>query len=419
MLRNVRLLALVGVVLVSGTADAAKPQTLDLTITGGKEDVGGAPIVVPITLAGSKRPESVLVQDAKGLTYPAQVAAPGLLAPLGATASGKLAAELHVLVPSLKAGEVLPLQAVFPSPVPTVTKGFAWHTSEAGTTDLDFAGRPVLRYVHLPYDDSTAEKRELSYKVFHHLFDLAGQRPVTKGPGGLYPHHRGIFFGFNKISYDDGKKADTWHCTRGTHQLHEKFLASEVGSLMARQRALIAWHGEDKKVFAREERELTVYHVPLGTMVDFASRLRTTGGPVKLDGDPQHAGVQFRADNEVAARTSKQTIFVRPDGVGEPGVELNWPGNKEQVDLPWKAISFVLGDHRFTVANADRPENPKPARFSERTYGRFGSYFVHELTPDKPLEVRYRFWLQDGQMTPAEVARLATGFTAHPRVVLK
>src|SRR5207247_2519955 len=175
------------------------------------------------------------------------------------------------------------------------------------------------------------------------------------------------------------------HCAGGAHQSHEKLLASEAGNLMGRHRLEIAWHGQDKEVIAREERELTVYHFPTGTLIDFASRLRTTGGRVKLDGDPQHAGVQFRADDEVAKATSKQTVFVRPDGVGQPGVEWNWPQQKDQVNLPWKAMSFVLGGQRYTVADLDRPDNPKEARFSERTYGRFGSYFAYELTRENPL----------------------------------
>ena len=62
-------------------------------------------------------------------------------------------------------------------------------------------------------------------------------------------------------------------------------------------------------------------------------------------------------------------------------------------------MSFVLGDQRYTVAYLDRPQNPKEARFSERDYGRFGSYFVADATEKKPVEVDYRLWLQDGPMT--------------------
>src|SRR5262249_13916931 len=146
--------------------------------------------------------------------------------------------------------------------------------------------RPVLRYVYKALDDSTKESREQTYKVYHHLYDPSGQRLVTKGPGGLYTHHRGIFYGFNKVTYDDGKQVDIWHCTGDTYQGHENFLAREAGPVLGRHRVAIAWHGKGKEVFAKEERELTVYRVPGGQLVEFASKLRTTDGPIKLDGDP-------------------------------------------------------------------------------------------------------------------------------------
>ena len=38
----------------------------------------------------------------------------------------------------------------------------------------------------------------------------------------------------------------------------------------------------------------------------------------------------------------------------------------------------------------DSPSNPKPARYSERAYGRFGSYFETDVTEDMPLNVKYR-----------------------------
>ena len=191
--------------------------------------------------------------------------------------------------------------------------------------------------------------------------------------------------------------------------------------MLGRHRLAISWHGQDKQAFANEERELTVYNVPGGQLVEFASRMRPSAGPVKLDGDPQHAGVQFRADNEVFAKTSDQTIFVRPDGAGKPGETRNWDPKtrKGPVNLPWDAMSFVLNSKRYTVAYLDHPKNPKEARFSEREYGRFGSYFEYTLEKDKPLTVRYRFWLQEGLMKPQEVATLSTNFVEPVEVSVK
>ena len=79
---------------------------------------------------------------------------------------------------------------------------------------------------------------------------------------------------------------------------------------------------------------------------------------MKLDGDPQHAGFQFRASQDVADKTAKQTYYLRPDGKDEPGKFRNWPGDKEHVDLPWYALSFVLDDQRYTAAISNHPEQP-------------------------------------------------------------
>jgi hypothetical protein len=234
------------------------------------------------------------------------------------------------------------------------------------------------------------------------------------------PHHRGIFYGFNRIGYDDGKAADLWHCTDGAYQEHDRSLSSEAGPVLGRDRVAIRWHGRDK-AFAEEERELTVYNVPGGQLVEFASRLRSLAGRVRIDGDPQHAGFQFRAHNDVDALTAAETVYVRPDGVGKPGETRNWDPKTRQgpVNLPWDAMSFVLGGRRYTVAYLDHPTNPKEARFSERDYGRFGSYFEYTLDEGKPLTVRYRLWLQEGLMRPDDVAALSHDFVEPVEVTVR
>jgi hypothetical protein len=175
-------------------------------------------------------------------------------------------------------------------------------------------------------------------------------------------------------------------------------------------------------VFAKEEREVTIYRVPGGTLVEWTSLLKTTGGDVKLDGDPQHAGFQFRAHNDVAAKSKNQTYYLRVDGKGKPGQTINWGAKnppKGTVDIPWKALCFVLDGQRYTAAYLDHPQNPGEARHSERDYGRFGYYFVHTLTKDNPLLVRYRVWLQEGEMTGPEVEELQREFVSPPAMTVR
>ncbi len=273
----------------------------------------------------------------------------------------------------------------------------------------------MLRYIHAPLDESSAKAREETFKVYHHVYDPTGKRLITKGPGGLYTHHRGLFYGFKTTSY--GKNTvDIWHCPppgkpNEAHQAHRDVRLRWAGPVLGRHRLDIDWNGVGKKTFATEQRELTVYNVPGGTLIEFSSLLTPTGEPVELDGDPQHAGFHFRADNEVAdKKVQKETIFIRPGGIGKPGVEKNWPKDEEQVNLPWLGMSFVLGGKRYTAAYLDNPSNPKEARFSERIYGRFGSYFVATATREKPLLVNYRVWLQEGQMSMDDIAAKSRAF---------
>jgi Methane oxygenase PmoA len=399
---------------------SASTRTVNITVAAGKHDHTETPVSASVLLPFAfAKINMITFKDDKGRSVVAQLTGRALLAKRIHSPDDQMECEVHFLLPSLKAGESLKFTAALDSDKPEIAAPdvFSWQDTPGESSELRYKDKPVLRYMDHPLDESTKEKREETFKVYHHLFDLDGNR-VTKGPGGLYTHHRGIFYGFREVTYDNGKKTDIWHCPKASQQ-HEKFLDTEAGPVLGRQRVLIAWHGEHKEIFAHEERELTIYAVPGGRLVEFASRLRPVKGTVHLDGDPQHSGFHFRADQGVAEDKNKvQTIYIRPDGVGKPDETRNWDPKTKQgpVNLPWNAMSFVLNDKRYTTAYLDRPDNPKEARYSERDYGRLGSYFVADATEEKPLEVRYRLWLQDGQMTVAEVAAKSADF-ADPPVV--
>ena len=316
----------------------------------------------------------------------------------------------------------LAIAAFFLLPLASLTagEGFKWTDTPGKHVDLTYDGRTIVRYMYEALDESTPERREETYKPFHHVFDAAGEKPITKGPGGKYTHHRGIYYGFSKCSYTDaeGKEhtgIDTWHC-RKPHQSHQNFRKHEADAVSAFQCVEIHWHDNEGKVFVKEVRELTFSRADDGALVvDFESTTKPTVPKVKFDGDPQHAGFQFRASHEVFEKTAKQTYYIRPKtGKAEPGATINWSAKTDSEatrDLPWKGLSFVVnGDERYTPVYLDHPDNPKPARYSERDSGRFGSYFVAELTPEKPLTVNYRLNIKKGERTPDECAALSEAF---------
>lgn len=383
-----------------------------ISVVGGKTDETNAVCAVVLPESEKANVEALKLPDGK-LIWAQTVGAPLW------EKDGKSRQVVFVL-PLLKAGENLTLT---PTSIPDESKSakqFRFIEEKGQHTDLLYGTRPVLRYIDAPHDPAN---HFLTFKPFHHVFDPSeGKTLLTNGAyskpsEGLFPHHRGLFFGFNKISYGSKQTADIWHGIDNVFSQHEKMLGADVGRVLGRHRAEITWHGKDAAAFATEDRELTVYAVPGGTLIDWSTILKTNGGEVKLDGDPQHAGFHFRAAQEVAAKTQAEealakkenrkpkpadTYYLRPDGKGKPGETRNWEpkgANPKTVDLPWDAMSFVLGEKRYTVLRINHPDNPKESRGSERDYGRFGDYFEYTLTSDKPLRLRYRVWVQEGEMT--------------------
>jgi hypothetical protein len=81
-------------------------------------------------------------------------------------------------------------------------------------------------------------------------------------------------------------------------------------------------------------------------------------------------------------------------------------------NLLWKAQSIIVSDKRYTTLYLDHPSNPKPSFYSERDYGRFGSYFKSKITPQKPVLVKYRLIISQGEKTKKQCQDLSEKFLA-------
>jgi hypothetical protein len=398
----------------------------------------GTPVCVPITVPDKHGKVTEVGITGKGGSKPfqgqAQVTAPGIMTEHIKATAGGVRRELHFRTPEL-ADKTLTIVVNFAGTSPSAT-AFTWQDKTGEYADLSFKGTPVMRYMYKAYDNSSPEQRDKTYKVFHHLYDPAGKRFVTNGgetndklPKNpkdlLWPHHRGLMYAFNKINYDSAPECDTWHAKPGeTHQSHMGFLGSEGGNELGRHRVAVNWYGVKNDVFANEEREMTVFKMKDGILVEFASRLKSPKGIVKLAGDPQHAGFQFRVHNDLhEGMLDNQTYYVSPEGksgLGKKG-ERNWDPKtgKGPIDIGWDSMHFILDGKRYTAVYMDHPKNPHPSRWSERDYGRFGCYFETTFSETQPLEVNYRLWLQEGEMTPAAAAELARQFVSPPKVTVR
>ncbi|HEY2759899.1 MAG TPA: DUF6807 family protein, partial [Pirellulales bacterium] len=390
-------------------ASARADQTIKFQVDAGDHDRVNTPIRFSIAVPSAlKDAQLATVQDDAGNNLVGQLTAPSLLAKPSEAPAGSLDRELHFILPELKAGQSKTFTATLSaSPASAASaQSFRWSDNAGDYDDLLFGDRPVLRYMYHKLDESSDEARMATFKPYHHVFDPeTGTQLLTKGPEGTHldwPHHHGVFYGFREVTYDGEKKCDIWHCP-AAYQEHAAFLSAEAGPVLGRQLVEINWIAEPSRndtlnhhpatadaanaTFAKEKREMTAYNVPGGTLLEFASRLNAMLPPVHLDGDPQHSGFHFRANNEVMQSTKNQTYFLRPDGKGPLAVHegkgntgdetRNWdPKSKtpdpRTINMPWDAMSVVIGGKRYTIAYLDNERNPKESRGSEREYGRIG-----------------------------------------------
>jgi hypothetical protein len=227
---------------------AQQSATIEITVDAGARDRRDCVVAVPVTIpAPSAGAATAILEDGSGKTLNGQIA------------SGR---ELRFVLPELKAGQSASYKVTFIREPSKLDETFVWKDTEGDYAEASIGKRPVLRYMYKALDESSKDARTETYKVFHHLYDPKGETFVTKGAGSQFTHHRGIFYGFNKVTYGDNKNCDVWHCTNDAFQSHEKFMLTEAGPVYARHRLAVAWHGVKKEVFASEERDLTVYALP-------------------------------------------------------------------------------------------------------------------------------------------------------------
>jgi len=282
--------------------------------------------------------------------------------------------------------------------------GFSWRDTEGKYLDLQYDGRKVTRYMY-DSDESSEQRIFETYKVFHHVFDEKGENLLTNGPDGenpytksiKYPHHRGVFIGWNKLQFE-GKSYDTWHMTKGVRQVHQKFLAKKADAKKAISTALIHWKNGEGKVMVAEKRTMTVYRPDNGAIVllDFETELKAPNGEVYLNGDPEHAGFQYRPHDGVAKGPAdvKAKYLFHKDGINP----------KKDKDLPWVALEYGLNGRRYSVLYMSDPANPNPdAVYSAyRDYGRFGEFFKDTIPAGQTLKLRYRIRVSEGSLPDRE-----------------
>ena len=278
--------------------------------------------------------------------------------------------------------------------------GFAVQDTAGDHADVLLDGKIVARYMYA-FDKSTKERLLETFKPYLHIFDAEGKAPITKGPGGVFPHHRGIFIGWNKISYD-GKSFDRWHMPDG-QIIHQKFAESKGDATSCTLTAINNWNDKAEKPFLQEQRTMVFRKAtaPGRITVDCTFKITAIAGDVVLDGDPEHAGIHYRPAKEL---TTTETVYYYPVEKAAPHKDL---------DYPWVGMTYTLAGKQYSIVEVSHPENPKGTKWSAyRDYGRFGAFPKAEIKKGETLTLKYRFLIIDGEMPAADaIQKVCNEFT--------
>ncbi len=272
-------------------------------------------------------------------------------------------------------------------------EGFSLRDKPGEYLDVLHDGRVAARYMYA-CDTSTPERTVETNKPYLHVFDAAGRAPITNGPAGLYPHHRGIFIGWNKIECA-GQVYNSWAVRDGV-MLHKQFQHRQADARQAAFTALVHWNDAQGAPYVEETRTMTLRRGPGAArlLIDFTALLKAVCGDMKLGGNADHGGVQYRAANELDL---DKTVYVFPKLNADP---------KADVDYPWVGMSYTLAGQRYSVVHMNHAQNPQGTLYSAyRDYGRFGAFFEGQIAKGQTLTVKYRLLVADGEMLDAALVQ--------------
>jgi len=251
---------------------------------------------------------------------------------------------------------------------------------------ISYEGRTVAEFIH----------GEGQYKPYLALFNKDGKRLTNPGINdkgeavGRFPHHRGIFIGWNKIESELGSD-DLWHM-RGTQMLVDSFEKGTVDANGAEIVANIRWVSQKRNdaqqgLLIEERRTIRVTREANRMVVDHHSELKAIRR-LTLNGDLQHAGLHFRADAAVD-EVREQTRYLWTPADLPPG-----NGRIVSDDLAWINFRFPLYGNWYSVTQLNHPAN-EFNELSWRDYGRFGFFRTAQMQAGEVLSFQGRFFIQE------------------------
>ncbi len=274
------------------------------------------------------------------------------------------------------------------------------------------------------YDTTTGPNKPYFYPLF-----APGERQVVRhwpvekvgSETNDHPHHRGLWFTHGKVN-----GVDFWMEKGGTGKtVHTGYEAVQSGAVYGLMRTRTDWVKPNGNKIAEDAREVRVYNLNSGYLMDFTVTVKAVGGPLVF-GDTKEGSFALRMADSMRAADEK--------GKALNGHILNAKGDKDAAAwgkaAAWCDYWGPVDDQTVGVAIFDDPKNPRhPTTWHVRDYGLFAvnPFGLHDFDKKNPagagdltvpegqsVTFRYRLLFHKGTPDEARVTEFWQAFSAPP-----
>jgi hypothetical protein len=304
--------------------------------------------------------------------------------------------------------------------------------TNAGAVTLSAFGKKALVYrtqkTSLPPNRPDLKPIFERGGYIHPVLSPSGKQITDDYPSN-HKHHHGIWFAWTHTEFE-GRTPDFWNMGDGkgfvkfvslyniwSGPVHAGFISEHRQMDLTEQAengkpktALVeTWHG---KLYAVGNEAKQPYF-----LFDLEIRDTCAHGPIKL---PQYRYGGIGVRGNWAWNGKDKLNFLNSEGSTDRS-----KGDKNETRGRWAHMGGMLDGALTGIAVLDHPDNvnaPQPQRihptepFLNLAPQQAGDL---EITPDKPLTLRYRFVVADGAPDKAELERLWNDYAHPPRVTLE
>lgn len=285
--------------------------------------------------------------------------------------------------------------------------------------DIAVGGKPFTTY-----DCTTGPNKPYFYPVLgpEGIHVTRGwpveQRPEDKSKD--HPHHRGLWF-----THGDVNGVDYWSEEAKTGKtVTTRIDQLESGPIYGRFSAHTDWIAPDGKKVAEDVRDVTVWEVSSGRLMDLDVTVKAVGAPLTF-GDTKEGSLGIRLADSMRLAGGDGHI-VMSTGARD---QATWGKRADWVDYFGTVEGKTLG-----VAIMDGPGNPRhPTYWHVRDYGLFAAnpFGAHDFEKAPPhagdltipaggaVTFRYRIYIHSGTTDDAHVAEAWAAYVHGPSVEVK